>query len=228
MAELDVPGDRTEDRSFDRHLAASATERVPLRLTILTSRFSDTQISRAQALYLLARHLGHAVTVVTTEPGEVIESLRRDPFARGLQRVSQVELHQLVQDGTDVLCTVKALEESLGQGQKLCRSTGTPLLADIDDPDIETRTISSGSTGPRNAYRMGAALEVAPGAAAARRDRQAGGQHGVEPRAASPLGWGHRPARTGRPGLRLSSCRPWPAHRLRRDDEEPQGHGPPA
>ena len=126
----------------------------PLRLTFLTASFSDTQIFRAQALALVARQLGHAVDVVTTQPGDVVESLADDPFGRSLRRVSEAELGELVRHGTDVLCTVKALDVSLGLGRQICRRTGTPLLADIDDPDIEVRTVSGGSTPLRNAYRL--------------------------------------------------------------------------
>lgn len=125
-----------------------------LRLTLLTASFSDTQIFRAQALALLARHLGHAVTVVTTQPGPVVGSLSEHPFGRSLRQVSEAELGDLVRAGTDVLCTVKALDVSLGLGHRLSRSTRTPLLADIDDPDIEVRSVSSGRTRARSAYRM--------------------------------------------------------------------------
>lgn len=126
----------------------------PLRLTLLTSSFSDTQIFRAQALDLVARLCGHAVTVVTTEPGDVVASLAADPFADRLRQVTEPELLELVADGTDVLCTVKALDVSLGLGHRIAERTGRPLLADIDDPDIEVRTLFSGTTPVRSAYRM--------------------------------------------------------------------------
>lgn len=127
---------------------------VPLRLTLLTGSFGDTQILRAQSLAMIARRLGHVVTVVTTVTGDVIESLAGDPFARGLRQVTHAELHDVVRDETDVLCTVKALDVSLGLGERVARVCGTPLLADIDDPDIEVRTLSSDRTRSRNAYRM--------------------------------------------------------------------------
>lgn len=146
-----------------------------LRLTLLTGSFGDTQILRAQTLALLARRLGHAPTVVTTVPGEVIESLAGDPFARELRQITPSELRDVVRDDTDVLCTVKALDVSLGLGDRVCRLSGTPLLADIDDPDIEVRTLAYDRTRARNAYRMARRWRTLPGqlrlAATARRAR---------------------------------------------------------
>lgn len=144
-----------------------------LKVTLLTASFSDIQLLRAQCLTLLAEHLGHTVTVVTTQPGDVLPSLASSPFAATLRRVAPSELVDIVRDQTDVLCAVKALEVSLGLGRRAAGMTGTPLLADIDDPDIEARTIASARTRARAVQKMGKAWRTLPGharmAVAARR-----------------------------------------------------------
>lgn len=131
--------------------AASGTR---LRLTLLTASFADTQLLRAHCLDAVAQHLGHDVRIVTTEEGEVLPTLATTPFAARLHRLDRRGLEELVRDGTDVLCTLKALPVSLGQGLQVVRGSGVPLLADLDDPDIEARTVASAPTRWRSAGRM--------------------------------------------------------------------------
>ena len=114
------------------------------RLTLLTASFGDTQMLRTESLVEVATHLGHEVTVVSTQPGEVLPSLADHAVARHLRHVTEPELEELVADGTDLLVAVKALQVSLGLGHRVSRRTGTPMLLDIDDPDLEVRTVSSG------------------------------------------------------------------------------------
>lgn len=143
--------------------AAGALHVTPLRVTLLTPSFSDTQIFRTEALALLACHLGHTVTVVTTQEGDVVPSLAGTAFARELRRVTEAELEGIVADGTDVLCTVKPLASSLGLGWRLSRRTGTALLVDVDDPDIEVQTVWSGSSRRQTAHRLARAWRALPG-----------------------------------------------------------------
>lgn len=132
----------------------SSSRSSTLRLTLLTGSFSDTGLLRAHCLDAVARHLGHEVRVVTTEPGDVLPSLAGAPFAARLQHVDRRTLEELVRDGTDVLWTVKALPESLGQGLRVLGNSRVAHLADIDDPDIEARTVSSGRTRWRSTRKM--------------------------------------------------------------------------
>ena len=125
-----------------------------LRVTLLTPSFSDTQIFRTEAVALLAGHLGHSVTVVTTQEGDVVPSLAGTDFARGLRRVTEAELERIVAGETDVLCTIKPLASSLGLGRRLSHRVGTALLVDIDDPDIEVYTVWSGSTRRQSVQRL--------------------------------------------------------------------------
>ncbi|MGJ7442274.1 glycosyltransferase [Aquipuribacter sp. MA13-6] len=125
-----------------------------MRLTLLTPSFADTQLLRTKCLIEVAQHLGHEVTAVTTQPGEVLASLRDQPFTAHLRRVDPDSLQRLVRGSTDVLMTVKALQVSLGAGLRLARATGVPLLADVDDPDLEVVTIHSGDTPADSARRM--------------------------------------------------------------------------
>lgn len=136
---------------------------TPVRVTLLTPSFSDTQIFRTEALALLGRSLGHDVRVVTTQEGEVVPSLAGTEFARGLRVVTPAELEQLVADETDVLCTVKPLPASLGLGRRLSRRTGTALLVDVDDPDIEVYTVWSGRTRRQTVHRLARAWRELPG-----------------------------------------------------------------
>ena len=135
----------------------------PLRLTLLSVSFSDAQLMRVQSLSLVAAHLGHPFRVVTTQPGDVLPSLARTPFASPLQVVTERELQDLIGDDTDVLCTVKALDASLGLGHRMTARTGTPLLADVDDPDIEARTVASARSGAKSAWKMAHAWRTLPG-----------------------------------------------------------------
>ncbi len=125
-----------------------------LRLTLLTASFADTQLLRAHCLDAVAQHLGHDVRIVTTQPGDVLPSLAATPMATRLQRMDRASLTELVRDGTDVLCTLKALPVSLGLGLQVVRGTQVPLLADLDDPDIEARTVASAPTAWRSARKM--------------------------------------------------------------------------
>ncbi|WP_336921886.1 glycosyltransferase [Aquipuribacter sp. SD81] len=145
---------------------AGADRPTGLRLTLLTAAFSDTQLLRAHCLDAVAQHLGHQVTVVTTEPGEVLPSLAATPFATRLHRTDARALDELVGDGTDVLLTLKALPESLGQGLRvLRRHPGVAHLADIDDPDIEARTVAAAPTAWRTTRKLVKRWRTLPGQA---------------------------------------------------------------
>lgn len=129
------------------------TSRAP-RVTFLSAAFSDAQVLRAECLVALTDELGWPARVVTTQAGDVIPSLRGSAFAERLARVTRAELSEIVADDTDVLCTLKALPVSLGLGLDVARATGTPVLADLDDPDIEARTVHAGRTPVRSAGKM--------------------------------------------------------------------------
>ena len=118
-----------------------------LRLLLLTPNLDNNSLGRTWCLWLLARHLGHEVQVASVTGDRVWPPLASSELAGVCHRVQPVD-----RDGrpdpavvelarrSDVLVAVKPVENSFGLGLLLARTTGRPLLLDVDDPDIEVRT----------------------------------------------------------------------------------------
>lgn len=135
-----------------------------MRLLILTGRFSNNQLARAHSLWLVARHLGHEAEVVTTQPGEVWRVLAGTEFAGHCTVLDGDDaLRARIRERADLVLTIKPLPVSLGLGHRLTSELGVPLLADIDDPDIEALTIWAGRTRLRSARRMAVDARQLPG-----------------------------------------------------------------
>lgn len=127
-----------------------------MRILLLTMQFSNNQLARAHSLWLVARHLGHTVEVVTVEPGEIWRPLSANPdFAASCTVLSGPDaLRERIRTRADLVLSIKPLPVSLGLGHRLTRELGVPLLCDIDDPDIEALTIWAGRTRLRTARRL--------------------------------------------------------------------------
>jgi glycosyltransferase involved in cell wall biosynthesis len=84
--------------------------------------------------------MGHRTRVVSTQGDQLWAPLQGTPFAQTCSILTPEALSDLVATDTDLLVAVKALPHSLGLAWRLARRHGVPLLADVDDPDVEVRT----------------------------------------------------------------------------------------
>ncbi len=118
----------------------------PLRLLLVAPNAANNSLGRAHCLWLLARHLGWQVSVVTVRGEQLWQPLRDDPFAADCVLLAaasaperQAALTALA-GRADVVLAVKPLPSSFGLALPLGRATGRPVMLDVDDPDIEVRT----------------------------------------------------------------------------------------
>jgi glycosyltransferase involved in cell wall biosynthesis len=110
--------------------------RRTVRIVLVTKTFADNQLGRAHSLYLAARTLGYDVSVVTTSAGEVWGPLRGSEFACVCTVVTPEALRPIAK-AADLIVAVKTLPESLGVAMQASSQAGVPILADVDDPDVE-------------------------------------------------------------------------------------------
>ena len=113
-----------------------------MRVIFVTPDQSDNSTGRTYCLWLIARALGWD-TIVTAVRGESIwEPLKGTLFAEHVlslpkeNRMAINELRRLAEQA-DVMLAFKPLSESFGLARRACATTGTPLVLDIDDPDLD-------------------------------------------------------------------------------------------
>ncbi len=112
-----------------------------LSVLLVVHDLSSGAVARAWALSEVLELLGHR-TRTTSVVGEGLWApARGTAFGRTCSRVDPAGLSAAVADGTDLVVAVKALPASFGLARRLAREHGVPLLLDVDDPDIEGRTV---------------------------------------------------------------------------------------
>jgi glycosyltransferase involved in cell wall biosynthesis len=114
------------------------------RLTLVTPNFENNSLGRTWALWSLARALGWSTTVVGVKGRSLWAPLSDSAFAADcFPAVDPDTASRTVQaavDGGDLVIAVKPLPTSFGVALAAAERSGTPLLLDVDDPDIEVRT----------------------------------------------------------------------------------------
>jgi len=121
--------------------------RGPVRVLLLTPNFDNNSLGRTYCLWLLARHLGWSCTIAGVRGDRLWAPLSEDHFAThcvlprpgSSLRQREAAIEPLARQA-DVVIAVKPLPSSFGVGSRLHARTGTPLLLDVDDPDLEVRT----------------------------------------------------------------------------------------
>lgn len=112
-----------------------------MRILFLTIDLANNSTGRTFALWTLARRLGWATTVVAAAGDNIWPPLVGHPFA-GDCRVIHAPPSSLPPDlvqlakNSDLIVSVKPLVGSFDRGILLHNATGTPLIVDIDDPDL--------------------------------------------------------------------------------------------
>jgi glycosyltransferase involved in cell wall biosynthesis len=114
------------------------------RVAFLTPNFENNSLGRTYCLWLLARELGWETVVAGVKGTAVWSPLAGTAFAADCVVPDQAGLvaEPAVRDaiaGADLVIAVKPLPTSFGLALRLAGDT--PLLLDIDDPDIEVRTV---------------------------------------------------------------------------------------
>ncbi|TXR56378.1 glycosyltransferase family 4 protein [Quadrisphaera setariae] len=117
------------------------------RVVLLTPNFENNSLGRTYCLWLLARHLGWRTEVLGVRGERVWSPLQGTAFADDCvlpdPGTSEALRERAVAErahGADLLLAVKSLPTSFGVGLRLAERSGTPLLLDVDDPDVEVRT----------------------------------------------------------------------------------------
>lgn len=114
------------------------------RLVLVTPNFENNSLGRTWVLWSLARALGWSATVVGVKGSTVWAPLAGTDFAADCAPATDVEVaRRTVQgavDGADLVVAVKSLPTSFGVALEAAERAGTPLLLDVDDPDVEVRT----------------------------------------------------------------------------------------
>jgi glycosyltransferase involved in cell wall biosynthesis len=113
-------------------------------VTFVTPNFDNNSLGRTWALWSLARTLGWSTTVVGVKGTQVWAPLRDTAFAADCRpetdaAASALQVRRAVDDA-DLVLAVKPLPTSFGVALDAVAVSGTPLLLDVDDPDIEVRT----------------------------------------------------------------------------------------
>ncbi|TNM61048.1 glycosyltransferase family 4 protein [Streptomyces sp. NP160] len=117
-----------------------------LRVVLVTPNFDNNSLGRTYCLWVLARHLGWTCRVVGVKGERIWSPLADDAFAADCVLpaggASAQAREAAVRDevsAADVVVAVKLLPSSFGVALDASRSTGTPLVLDVDDPDYEVR-----------------------------------------------------------------------------------------
>jgi glycosyltransferase involved in cell wall biosynthesis len=127
-------------------------------LLIVTPNLRDNSTGRAYVWWLLAKHLGWEVRVISFAGDEVWAPLRDTDFSRSCERspsrgARRAGLVRRMAASVDVVVAVKPLPASLGVALSARRRTPFPLIVDIDDPDLEAR-LSGGTVARRVLWRI--------------------------------------------------------------------------
>ncbi len=113
-------------------------------VAIVTPNFENNSLGRTWCLWQLARALGWSTEVVGVKGSAVWRPLAGTPFAAdcvlpaSADRAAALPAVRAAIGRADLVIAVKPLTTSLGVA--LEARDGVPLLADVDDPDIEVRT----------------------------------------------------------------------------------------
>lgn len=110
-----------------------------MHLQLVTPDISSNSLGRTYCLWLLVQELGWTADVVATTGDEIWSPLAGTEFARSC-RVQQV-LDRRSLAGVDLIVSVKPLPASLGVAHRAAVTHAVPLLADVDDPDVEAMTV---------------------------------------------------------------------------------------
>lgn len=108
------------------------------RLLLITRSFADNSTGRAFALWSLAQTLGWHATVISSGDSAMWPPLAGSAFEAACAAVDGAEAIELARR-SDLIIAVKPFPETLGWADRLRAASGTPVLADVDDPDIEVR-----------------------------------------------------------------------------------------
>jgi glycosyltransferase involved in cell wall biosynthesis len=113
------------------------------RLVFVTPNFENNSLGRTWVLWSLARSLGWSTTVVGVKGTTLWAPLAESGFAADCVLADAETAPRAVQDAVDaadLVVAVKPLPTSFGVALAATERRGTPLLLDIDDPDLEVRT----------------------------------------------------------------------------------------
>lgn len=120
---------------------------TPRRLLLITPNFENNSLGRTFCLWLLGRDLGFQVRVVGVKGDRLWPALADSEFAAdcvlppaGPAAVRAAALTEHV-EWSDVVIAVKPLPTSFGVALAALERTPRPFVLDIDDPDLEVRTI---------------------------------------------------------------------------------------
>lgn len=108
------------------------------QLLIVCGDPSNNLAGRAQAVHRVAVEAGYNVQLVspvTTSP--LWAPLAGSDFDRSLIRMAPAALRRLVRETTPIVVAIKPRQDSLGVIWRTTTRTGTPLILDVDDPDLE-------------------------------------------------------------------------------------------
>jgi glycosyltransferase involved in cell wall biosynthesis len=120
-------------------------ETGPIRLLLVTPSFENNGLGRTYCLWLLARELGWKTKVVGVVGQHVWSPLQDTAFAAdchllfGLTDSQRQTALREATEWSNAVLAIKPLPESLGVAEAVATRVGRPLLADVDDPDIEYR-----------------------------------------------------------------------------------------
>lgn len=110
-----------------------------MKIAFVTESLSRNSLGRTFSLWLLSQQLGWDSHVFTSHGDEFWAPLKGTTFEAQCTRVTPESLATMIAPDTDLIVAVKPLERSLGAAIAASRARGFPLLADVDDPDLENR-----------------------------------------------------------------------------------------
>ena len=110
-----------------------------LSVVLVVHDLSNGCMARARALAEVLDLLGHQTRTVSAWGEEVWPPARGTPFAASAARLSRRGVADAV-GGADLVIAVKVLPQSLGLALQAAVRSGVPIIADVDDPDVEART----------------------------------------------------------------------------------------
>lgn len=106
---------------------------------IVTPAFDSNSLGRTHVLWRLAMLNGWTARVISSEGDHVWPPLAGDPMERDCVRIPPGESGRAIAFAreADIVISVKPIEASYGHAVRWARAADRPLLADIDDPDLE-------------------------------------------------------------------------------------------
>lgn len=109
-----------------------------MHVLFITPDLGHNSLGRTYALWLLAAELGWDARVFAARGDVVWSPLAGTSFARACYSGDAADARlRAFADEADVIVGVKPFSTSLGLALRIGRATGTPVLADVDDPDLE-------------------------------------------------------------------------------------------